>query len=124
MRFIASVRRPIRAAGSEGHFTLRIRSYVMVKSKHLNRVAAVLVVMVTVCAVVDGRAEAQEVTKAFKISGSGIGTEGLPLPGEDPRPHWIVGNATHLGRHGGDGSVKTDSAVYDPSIGELGGFVG
>ncbi len=67
------------------------------ESKHLNRVAAVLVVMVTVCAMVDGRAEAQEVKKAFKISGSGIGTEGLPLPGEDLRPHWIVGNATHLG---------------------------
>ena len=96
----------------------------MVKAKRLNPVVAVLIAVVTVCAVVDGGAESQEVTKAFKISGSGIGTEGLPLPRQDPRPHWIVGNATHLGRHDGDGSVKTDSAVYDPDIGDLGGFVG
>lgn len=52
-------------------------------------------------------AEAQE--KSFKIRGEGIAPEGIPLPGDDPRPHWIVGNATHLGIHTGVGAVQTDS---------------
>lgn len=57
-------------------------------------------------------AEAQ-VTKPFKISGEGIGPMGLPLPGQAPRPHGIVGEATHLGRHAGLGSVQTDSAQFN-----------
>src|SRR5437762_1330443 len=56
-------------------------------------------------------AEAQ--VEAFKISGSGVGPVGLPLPGQDPRPHSIIGNATHLGLHTGEGSVRTDSAIPD-----------
>ncbi|HEV3235720.1 MAG TPA: hypothetical protein VGZ25_01950 [Gemmataceae bacterium] len=35
------------------------------------------------------------------------------MPGQDPRPHWIKGEATYLGRHTGLGSVKTDTAVPD-----------
>lgn len=66
-----------------------------------------------------------EVEKAFRISGEGVGTEGLPLPGQPPRPHWIVGNATHLGLHYGEGAVRTDSAVptFDDD-GNLTGFAG
>src|SRR5262245_35333173 len=67
-------------------------------------------------------AAAQE--KPFKISGAGIGPTGLPLPGQEPRSHWIVGVATHMGLHYGEGTVRTDSAVFDPTIGTLGGFTG
>lgn len=67
-------------------------------------------------------AEAQ--VKPFKISGEGIAPNGLPLPGEDPRSHGIVGEATHLGRHTGTGTVQTDSAVFDSKentfLGEFG----
>lgn len=55
-------------------------------------------------------AEAQ--VKPFKINGEGVAPLGLPLPGQDARPHTIVGNATHLGRHCGEGSVQTDTAVF------------
>lgn len=33
--------------------------------------------------------------KPFKIRGAGVGPEGLPLPGQDARSHWVEGNATH-----------------------------
>lgn len=58
---------------------------------------------------------AADIEKAFRISGEGVGPTGLPGPGEDPRPHWIVGNATHLGLHYGEGAVRTDSVfpVFD-----------
>jgi hypothetical protein len=67
-------------------------------------------------------AEAQ--VKPFKISGEGIGPAGLPLPGQAPRPHWIVGEATHLGRHHGEGTVQTDSAVLDLANGRITGEFG
>jgi hypothetical protein len=55
------------------------------------------------------RAEAQStVVKPFKITGSGFGPFGLPLPGAPALPHNIVGNATHLGRHNGYGTVAVD----------------
>ena len=75
--------------------------------------SALAVVLTLACSA----AEAQ--VKPFKISGEGIGPAGLPLPGQPPRPHWIVGNATHLGRHEGEGSVQTDSAEIhvDPDTG-------
>ena len=75
--------------------------------------AAVLVVCVA--------AEAQ--VKPFKIKGEGEGPSGLPLPGQPARLHWIVGEATHLGRHYGEGSVQTDFAGPGPNgtlIGEFG----
>src|SRR4051812_41710531 len=56
-------------------------------------------------------ASAQAQTKPFKITGAGIATTGLPLPGQEPRHHWSVGNATHLGKYSGDGTVATDSAA-------------
>ena len=34
-----------------------------------------------------------------------------------PRTHWIVGEATHLGRHYGEGTVQTDSVDLDPATG-------
>src|SRR4029079_13587519 len=63
--------------------------------------------------------------KPFKISGSGVAPQALPLPGQDPRPHGIDdGNATHLGRYTGFGSVKTDSAIPDFDAGIITGEFG
>jgi hypothetical protein len=67
-------------------------------------------------------AGAQE--KAFKIAGAGFGPEGLPLPGQPARPHWVVGVATHLGLHYGEGTVQTDSAVPDFPNGKITGEFG
>jgi hypothetical protein len=71
-----------------------------------------------------GGAAAEAQVKAFKIRGKGVGPTGVPLPGQPARPHWIVGNGTHLGRHYGEGSVQTDSAdlsdLPDRITGEFG----
>jgi hypothetical protein len=67
---------------------------------------------------------AAQVVKPFKIKGSGEGPTGLPLPGQDPREHWIVGEATHLGRHHGEGTVRTDSADIDLPDGVITGRFG
>jgi hypothetical protein len=68
--------------------------------------------------------EAQAQVKPFKISGGGVAPDGLPLPGQPARSHWSVGNATHLGKYAGDGTVKTDSADFDPSTGKIIGEFG
>jgi hypothetical protein len=65
-----------------------------------------------------------QVVKPFKISGAGIATKGLPLPGQAPREHWSVGEATYLGWYFGDGTVKTDTAVPDPTLGVIDGDFG
>ena len=65
-----------------------------------------------------------QVFKPFKITVQGGGPLGLPLPGQPARPHWIVGQATHLGRHYGDGTVQTDSAEFDPAAGLITGKFG
>lgn len=70
----------------------------------------------------------QAQVKPFKIRGAGIAPDGLPLPGQPMRSHWIVGNATHLGRHWGLGAVMTDSADLSqlpggPITGEFGSAV-
>jgi hypothetical protein len=65
-----------------------------------------------------------QVVKPFKITGQGVGPLGLPLPGQPARPHWIVGQATHLGRHSGEGTVQTDSAIIDFEAGEITGEFG
>ena len=83
----------------------------MFRISQLNKVAVTLAAMVTVLTVCHS-AEAQ--VKPFKITGEGIAPMGLPLPGQDARPHWIVGNATHLGRHSGAGTVQTDTASFHP----------
>ncbi len=67
---------------------------------------------------------AAQIVKPFRITGEGIGPFGLPLPGQDPRPHWIIGEATHLGRHYGEGTVQTDSAAFDPETGQIVGQFG
>ena len=63
-----------------------------------------------------GRA-AQAQTKPFQVVGAGVGPEGLPLPGQDPRPHWAVEHATQLGKYYGEGSVETLTADLDPDTG-------
>jgi hypothetical protein len=66
------------------------------------------------------QAEAQIVP--IKISGSGVGPQGLPLPGQPPRAHTVAGKATHLGRHEGAGTVQTDEAIPDLANGRIIGF--
>ncbi len=75
-------------------------------------VAAVspLVILLVVLVLANSQAQAQ-VEKPFKITGEGVGPDGLPFPGQPPRENCIVGNATHLGRHTGLGSVET-ATVY------------
>lgn len=48
--------------------------------------------------------------KSFAIAGIGVGPNGLPLPGQEPRSHWIIGVASYLGLHVGEGTVRTDNA--------------
>ena len=86
------------------------------------RSTAALTAVVALLAVSCGSAQAQ--VKPFKITGAGVGPAGLPLPGQDPRPHWIVGVATHLGLHYGEGTVRTDSAVPDLANGKITGEFG
>ncbi len=65
-----------------------------------------------------------QVNKAFRISGAGVAPNGLPLPGQGNGFHWISGQATHLGRHTGEGSVRTDSATFNPDDGTITGEFG
>jgi hypothetical protein len=94
----------------------------MARPFRLNAIVVPLIALVAVLAPTCGTADAQ--VKPFKISGEGVAISGLPFPGEDPRTHTVVGTATHLGKHRGAGSIKTDSVSFDPSIGALGGFIG
>jgi hypothetical protein len=64
------------------------------------------------------------VVKPFAITGTGAGPDGLPLPGQPPRMHWAIGQATHLGRYEGAGTVRTDSAVVDLEHGVITGEFG
>lgn len=77
---------------------------------NLSKLAVIGAAMVAVTTLACPTAEAQ--VKAFKISGEGVGPNGLPLPGQEAREHWVVGNATHLGRHYGEGTVQTDNAEF------------
>lgn len=79
----------------------------------------------TAMLVVNAQSAHAQVTKPFKISGSGVADNGLPLPGQGTGPHSIdVGNATHLGRYTGLGSVETYSAAFDPDTGTIKGEFG
>jgi hypothetical protein len=78
--------------------------------------------LVALFALLGGSAAAQ--VKPFKVTGSGVGLTGLPAPGQDPRPHTIESVATFLGHHTGEGTVKTDSAVFDPATGHITGEFG
>lgn len=84
----------------------------MLRTSWLKNVVVHLTTVVALLTVACHSAEAQ--VKPFKITGAGVAPEGLPLPGQAPRPHWIVGNATHLGRHYGEGTVQTDTATFNP----------
>jgi len=93
----------------------------MIRKVRCVSVAASLAILLVALISPTPSAEAQ-VVKPFKISGAGVGPIGLPLPGQDARPHWIVGNGTHLGRHDGDGFVQTDTAL--PRFDADGNFTG
>jgi hypothetical protein len=90
----------------------------MIRKSQSNAAVPSLIALVAVLVLVCPAAHAQ--VKPFKITGAGIGPHGLPLPGQPPRPHWAIGDATHLGRYYGEGSVQTLTASPD---GE-GGFTG
>jgi hypothetical protein len=85
----------------------------MMSKSRWNVGAPSLVALFAVLVVACSPAQAQ--VKPFKIYGEGIATQGLPLPGQPARPHWIVGNATDLGLHHGAGTVATDSADFHPN---------
>lgn len=91
----------------------------MIRRSHRN---AALSSFVALAALVAAAAPAQAQLKPFKISGEGVAPLGLPLPGQEARPHWIVGNATHLGLHKGKGTVRTDTAFPQPDGRIIGTF--
>jgi hypothetical protein len=63
-------------------------------------------------------------TRPFVITGVGAGPQGLPLPGQAPRSHWIVGVASQLGLHTGEGTVRTDTAIPGLANGRITGQFG
>jgi hypothetical protein len=79
----------------------------------------VLAVLVAGLAAAPDTARGQE--KPFRVVGAGVGPLGLPLPGQDPRPHWAVGQASFLGRYYGEGTVETLTADFDPATGVITG---
>jgi len=87
-----------------------------------NRWAGALAALVV--ALVVGGSTAQAQAKPFHISGTGAGPDGLPFPGQDPRYHWAVGTATHLGKYFGEGSVETETLNIDPETGVITGEFG
>src|SRR5689334_14976662 len=94
------------------------RSLLMIRSARCHILMLSLAALIAGLGLATAPAHAQ-VVKPFKIKGSGEGPTGLPLPGQDPREHWIVGEATHLGRHCGKGTVRTDSAEFDQATGKI-----
>ena len=85
----------------------------MMRSSRRAFTAPFLVTLLALLAMTASSAQAQT-TKPFKIVGAGSGPVGLPLPGQPARPHWVVGVATHLGLHYGEGTVATDWALPQP----------
>jgi hypothetical protein len=84
-----------------------------------------LTIALTLCALELGHDSAPaQVVKPIKIKGFGVAPTGVPLPGQPSRMHWIIGEATHLGRHYGEGTVQTDSAALDPDTGKIVGEFG
>lgn len=67
--------------------------------------------------------DAQAQVKPFKISGDGVAPHGIPLPGQDARPHTAVGNATHLGNYHGAGSIQTNTLNPADGTGTFGSGV-
>jgi hypothetical protein len=48
----------------------------------------------------------------------------LEAAGQPPRPHGILGEATHPGRHDGEGTIRADSADFDLGHGLITGRSG
>ena len=97
----------------------------MLRSSWLKNVVIPIAAVVATLSMLSYDAQAQ--VKPFKISGDGVAPHGIPLPGQDARPHTAVGNATHLGNYHGAGSIQTDVGTLvfhgDGSItGEFGSF--
>src|SRR5262245_26006703 len=96
----------------------------MIRGVRCNMLMLSLVALIAGLAMATAPAHAQ-VVKPFKITGEGVRPSGLPLPGQPPRMHWIVGEATHLGRHYGEGTVQTHSVdVFDLEAGVIAGKFG
>jgi hypothetical protein len=87
----------------------------------LSRSCLVGALAALVVSLVVGGATARAREKPFHIVGAGIGPVGLPLPGQDPQPHWAIGEATHLGKYSGEGSVRTNTATFNPDNGHFTG---
>jgi hypothetical protein len=77
------------------------------------RSRSILMLIACIITLALAQPQAQAQVKPFKISGAGIAPTGLPLPGEPPRDHWAVGNATELGKYSGAGQVQTDTANFN-----------
>lgn len=82
----------------------------MFRTSRLSAVVVPFAALVAALTLPGPTAEAQ--VKPFKISGAGVAPTGVPLPGQGSRPHWIVGKASYLGWHHGDGSVVTETAEF------------
>src|SRR5580698_5490966 len=94
----------------------------MFRNVRSNKVVVPLTALALVLTLACHPARAQ--VKPFKITGEGVAPRGLPLPGQSPRHHLSVGEATHLGLYIGDGTIQTDSAAPDPATGEITGEFG
>jgi len=90
----------------------------------MSRRTVVLLTWVLLPAAVPLTATPARAAEPFKISGAGVGPHGLPFPGQDPREHWSVGEATHLGLYYGDGTLRTDTAVPSPTGTDITGQFG
>jgi hypothetical protein len=84
----------------------------MIRKSQWNAGVSCLIALVAVSVLACPPAHAQ--VKPFKITGSGVGPNGLPLPGQPARFHWAVGEATHLGQYYGEGYVQTFTAAPQP----------
>jgi hypothetical protein len=95
----------------------------MIRTLRYRTVFASLFASLAVLMVASTTAQAQ-VARPFRITGDGLGPEGIPLPGQPPRPHWALGIGHPLGVYSGEGEVQTDSASIDPSTGVVTGEFG
>jgi hypothetical protein len=77
----------------------------------MKKTSAFAVLALCVLALASSQRQVQAQTIPFQIIGGGVGPNGLPLPGQDPREHWSVGLATALGFYEGDGEVQTFTAT-------------
>ena len=88
-----------------------------------SRLTTLIVPLVALAAILNLACPSAEAkTKHFKIFGVGAGPEGLPLPGQPARPHWVVGHATTWHTYG-SGTV-TDSAGGPDENGRITGEFG